>query len=109
MNEIDMNAYIKKCKKYISFYYRYLFRLMIMCLIAGIAPIPYKWRPYRINGIMVLGIIWMLLKYYVQHKILRCPYCDEPFSNERWMSDVPHKCKRCDRVIDADAPGDNKI
>ncbi len=109
MNDFDINAYIKKCKKYISFYYRYLFRLMFMCLIAGLAPVPFKWRPYLINGLMVLGVIWLLLKGYVQYKILRCPYCNEPFSRERWLSNVPYKCKHCDRVIDSDAADVHKI
>lgn len=109
MKDFNMDSYIKRCKKYLSFYYQYLLRMMIFFLIVGLIPVSVEWRKYLANGLVPVGVIWLILKFYVQYAVLICPYCKEPFSRNKWLADVPHRCKSCDRVIDPDAPDKFKV
>ncbi|MBQ3008665.1 MAG: hypothetical protein IJD80_03655 [Oscillospiraceae bacterium] len=51
-----------------------------------------------------MGVVWLLIKVYIQYSVLVCPYCSEPFSKQKWLADVPHRCSYCDRIIDENAP-----
>lgn len=104
MSEFDIKSYIKKCKIYLSCCYRYLLVVMIICLIVGLISIPVKWKPHLLNGLMALGIVFFILKAYVQYIVLICPYCNKPFSESKGMPILPYKCKHCGRVIDPTAP-----
>lgn len=105
-NPIDFNlsAYIKRCRRFLwSFRLYYLSFLTIILLFTFIPPTK-KIKTYAIAIAIGLAIIGIVFKFYVQCSILKCPFCDEPFSNgTKYLSDVPYKCKNCDRIIDANA------
>ncbi|MBQ8604921.1 MAG: hypothetical protein IJ410_08805 [Oscillospiraceae bacterium] len=110
MDDFNINDYIKRCKKFLMFYYLCLFLLIITLLVFSFITVPFKLKDCLFNGLMAFGIICLLLKSYIQVNILVCPYCNEPFSQARGfgLADVPYKCRHCDRIIDSEKPDIHK-
>lgn len=104
MSPLDLNSYIKKCKRYLWFYRIYILRFLSSVFLLSYIPSTNKIKQYTIIIATILGIFGIVSKFYIESSILKCPFCGTPFSRgSKYLHDVPYKCKNCDRIIDKNA------
>ncbi len=92
---------VQKMQKTMKIYHRTVWGFVAVLLFLGVTmqPVEIRFSPvkYAIFAYMVICIVF---SYYVQHKVLRCPLCDQklypyPKTIKRIMFPLPKESPYC--------------